>query len=152
MQKRISQFLHKKYLLTIACCEQDTPWANALYYVFDEAHERLIYVTGEQTHHAKVMLNNPRVAGTIFTPTRFYPSLQGVQFTGSAKMLKGKDATYARNLYKTQYKHELIDQLSVWAIELEFVRLLDHSLGLFGKIDWRKGDPEEEELESLFNA
>ncbi|HHE3464951.1 hypothetical protein [Pasteurella multocida] len=47
-------------------------------------------------------------------------------------------------LYKTEYSHHLIDQLTVWQVELEYVRLVDNSLGLFSTIEWRKGQVAEE--------
>ncbi len=145
MQKRISSFIQKKYLCTLCSVENDRPWANAFFYVFDEANERLIYVTGENTHHAHLMQQNPNVAGTIFTPTRFSPSLQGIQFTGSAYRLQGEDAEYGRHLYKAAYQHSLIDILSVWEVKLEFIRLIDNSLGLFAHIEWRKGESNSDE-------
>ncbi len=72
MHKRVVDFIKKQYLFTLACTENNLPWANAFYYVFDEKENRLIYITGDQTHHAKVIRNNSRVAGTIFVPTRLF--------------------------------------------------------------------------------
>lgn len=149
MQKRITSFIQKKYLCTICCSDNDVPWANAFYYVFDEKKHRLIYVTSTQTHHAKVMQANAQVAGTIFTPTRFNPSLQGVQFTGKAHKLEGEEERIARTLYKKEYSHELIDSLSIWEICLEYVRMIDHSLGFFGTVEWKLGEPEKHEFDSL---
>lgn len=140
MQKRIFSLIQKKYLCTLCCSHNNQPWANAFYYVFDEENHRILYVTGEQTYHSKVMKENPHIAGTIFTPTRFHPSLQGVQFTGIAKMLQGSEADVARNLYKKEYSHELIDKLSIWEVQFDYVRLIDNSLGLFATMEWRKGD------------
>ncbi len=140
MQKRIFSFIQKKYLCTLSCTQNNLPWANAFYYVFDEENLRLIYVTGEKTHHSKIMVENPNVAGTIFTPTRFHPSLQGIQFTGTAKLLKDEDGEKARELYKKEYSHELIDKLSVWEVQLEYVRLIDNSLGLFSTIEWKRNE------------
>ncbi len=149
MQKRITSFIQKKYLCTICCSDNDVPWANAFYYVFDEKKHRLIYVTGEQTRHAKVMQTNAQVAGTIFSPTRFNPSLQGIQFTGRARQLKGEEQEIAKTLYKKEYSHDLIDTLSVWEVSLEYVRMIDHTLGFFGTIEWKLGEPEKHEFDSL---
>ncbi|WP_373819445.1 pyridoxamine 5'-phosphate oxidase family protein [Glaesserella sp.] len=149
MQKRITSYIHKKYLCTVCCTENAHPWANVFYYVFDEENHRLIYVTSDQTYHAKVMSENPNVAGTIFTPTRFNPSLQGIQFTGQARILEGKQKQIAKDLYKQTYQHELIDQLSVWEISLEYVRMIDHSLGMFGTVEWRLGETEKSEFERV---
>lgn len=70
--------------------------------------------------------------------------LQGVQFTGRSSQLFSTQAEQARALYKTEYSHHLIDQLTVWQVELEYVRLVDNSLGLFSTIEWRKGQVAEE--------
>ncbi|MDH2999036.1 hypothetical protein A1D22_04060 [Pasteurellaceae bacterium LFhippo2] len=149
MQKRISNFIAKKYLCTICCSQDNKPWANAFYYVFDEKKLRLIYVSSDKTHHGRVTLENQQVAGTIFTPTRFNPSLQGVQFTGKSKLLNGNDANYARDLYKKEYHHEMIDQLPVWGVSLEYVRMIDHSLGMFGTVEWKLGEPEKSEFDGM---
>lgn len=140
MKKRIFAFIKKKYLFTLCCADNNIPWANAFYYVFDEENNRLIYVTSETTHHALTMMKNPQVAGTIFTPTRFNPSLQGVQFTGEAKMLTGKAADIARDLYKLEYKHEIIDTLSVWQVTLDYIRMVDHTLGFYSRLEWKRED------------
>lgn len=143
MQKRIFSFIQKKFLCTLCCTHNNKPWANAFYYVFDEENQRLIYVTGEQTYHSKIMKENPNIAGTIFTPTRFHPSLQGIQFTGKAKLLLGEEAEVAKALYKKEYSHELIDKLSIWEAKLEYVRLIDNSLGLFATLEWKRNEQSE---------
>ena len=144
MQKRIFTFIQKKYLCTLSCIHNNAPWANTFYYVFDKENYRLIYVTGEQTTHSQAMLNNPNIAGTIFTPTRFTPSLQGVQFTGKARKLENEEEEIARELYKAEYSHELIDKLSMWEVQLDYIRLVDNSLGLFGFVEWDR--------ESMFHS
>ncbi|MDE4002800.1 pyridoxamine 5'-phosphate oxidase family protein, partial [Glaesserella parasuis] len=136
MQKRIFNFIQKKYLCTISCAKNNIPWSNAFYYVFDEDNLRLIFVTSLTTYHSQVMLENPNISGTIFVPTRFHPSLQGVQFTGKARKLEGDEKNIARELYKKEYSHELIDKLSIWEAKLEYARLIDNSLGLFSVIEW----------------
>lgn len=143
MQKRIFSFIQKKFLCTLCCTHNNKPRANAFYYVFDEENQRLIYVTGEQTYHSKIMKENPNIAGTIFTPTRFHPSLQGIQFTGKAKLLLGEEAEVAKALYKKEYSHELIDKLSIWEAKLEYVRLIDNSLGLFATLEWKRNEQSE---------
>lgn len=140
MQKRLFAFIKKKFLCTLCCAENNQPWANAFYYVFDEANHRLIYVTNEKTHHAQTMQSNSQVAGTIFSPTRFVPSLQGIQFTGKATQLTGDDETRMREFYKQTYSHSLIESLSVWEVRLEYIKMIDHTLGFYGKLEWREGD------------
>lgn len=142
MKKRIFTFIKKKYLCTVCCSDGNQPWANTFYYVFDEDNHRLIYVTSDKTYHAKTMFQNPNVAGTIFSPTRFNPSLQGVQFTGIAKKLEGDEIEKAAELYKKEYKHEVIDKLSVWEISLQYIRMIDHTLGFYGKLEWRVNEPD----------
>ncbi|AUI66172.1 MULTISPECIES: pyridoxamine 5'-phosphate oxidase family protein [Glaesserella] len=143
MQKRIFSFIQKKYLCTLCCAQNNIPWSNAFYYAFDEENRRLIYVTGEQTHHSQIMKNNPNVSGTIFTPTRFHPSLQGIQFTGKAKILEDEEYEIGKELYKKEYSHELIDKLSIWEVKLEYIRLIDNSLGLFATVEWTRNEEEE---------
>lgn len=140
MQKRIISFLKKKYLCTVCCAENNSPWAVSCYYFFDEDLHRLLIISSEKTHHGTIMLTNPAVAGTISEPTRFNPSLQGIQFLGTAKRLEDEEAIHAKTLYSTEFNHELIDQLPIWEISLDYIRLIDHSLGIFGTIEWRKGE------------
>lgn len=148
MQKRIFTFIKKKYLCTLSCVHNGGPWANAFYYVFDQENYRLIYVTGDSTVHSQAMSHNPNVAGTIFAPTRFTPSLQGVQFTGKARKLEGEEQEIARALYKTEYTHELIDKLSMWEVQFDYIRLVDNSLGLFGFVEWKRSDIDNSDLPS----
>lgn len=129
----------------MCCTDGKQPWANTFYYVFDEKNYRLIYVTDEKTHHATVMSHNPQVAGTIFSPTRFNPSLQGVQFIGTAQILRGQEAEIAKNLYKKSYQHEIIDTLSVWQVSLHYIKMVDHTLGFYSRLEWRYGAKELDE-------
>lgn len=147
MKKRIFAFIQKKYLCTICSTDGNQPWANTFYYVFDAPNRRLIYVTSTDTHHAHLMANNPNVAGTIFSPTRFNPSLQGVQFIGKAHQLEGAAAEEAKTLYKKEYQHELIDSLSVWEVVIEYTKMVDHTLGFYSKLEWHFD--KEDEIENL---
>ncbi|WP_424406578.1 pyridoxamine 5'-phosphate oxidase family protein [Pasteurella sp. PK-2025] len=150
MQKRIVNFIKKHYLCSISCCDGNRPWSNAIYYVFDEKQECLIYITTDSTYHAQVMCQNPYVSGVIAMPTRFIPSLQGVQFTGIAKKLEGEEAEAALRFFKKSFSHHMIDPLSVWAIDLEYIKLTDRSLGLYGKVEWHKGEEYEEVEDNIF--
>lgn len=141
MQKRISNFLSKKYLCSLATVENNqATWSFVCYYVFDKTNQRLIYIANDQTKHAQLMAKNPNVSGTIFTPTKFRSSLQSLQFTGLATKLEGESARIAKDLYKAEHHHPLIDEQSPWEIKLTFVRLTDNSLGLFSKMEWRLGE------------
>lgn len=142
MQKRISNFLRKKYLCTLSAVENDQPWSFACFYKFDEEHTRLLYVSSEKTKHAQILQKNPKVAGTIFSPTRLRMSIQGIQFLGIAKLLRGKEAQLARSLYESDTTPYASDELSIWEVQLDQVRLIDNSLGKFGRMEWKKGDPE----------
>ncbi|MDG6480338.1 pyridoxamine 5'-phosphate oxidase family protein [Glaesserella parasuis] len=108
MQKRIFNFIQKKYLCTISCARNNIPWSNAFYYVFDEDNLRLIFVTSLTTYHSQVMLENPNISGTIFVPTRFHPSLQGVQFTGKARKLEGDEKILLENYIKKNIHMNLL--------------------------------------------
>ena len=150
MQKRIFSFIKKKYLCTLSCCSNNVPWANTFYYIFDEENQQIIYITSDHTFHSKAMRENPNVAGTIFSETKFNPSLQGVQFTGTAHQLEGEEEAKARILYKQEYQHQIIDTLSIWAVSLEYIRMIDHTLGFLNTIEWRANqNPDEEEIYSL---
>ncbi|WP_150538344.1 pyridoxamine 5'-phosphate oxidase family protein [Actinobacillus vicugnae] len=142
MQKRIANFLHKKYLCTLSVTENNQPWAFACFYKFDEANCRLLYMSSDQTNHSQIVQRNPQVAGTIFSPTRFHSSIQGIQFLGVVHRLSGEDAQFAKELYQAEFKPYFDETLAIWAVELEQVRLIDNSLGKFGKMEWKKGDPE----------
>ncbi|WP_018651631.1 pyridoxamine 5'-phosphate oxidase family protein [Actinobacillus capsulatus] len=142
MQKRIANFFNKKYLCTLSVTENNQPWSFACFYKFDEANCRLIYMSSEQTTHSKIVHKNPKVAGTIFSPTRFHSSIQGIQFLGTVNRLSGEDAQAAKELYKAEFKPYVDDELPIWEVQLEQVRLIDNSLGKFGKMEWKKGDPE----------
>ncbi|MDE8034252.1 pyridoxamine 5'-phosphate oxidase family protein [Actinobacillus equuli subsp. equuli] len=142
MQKRIANFLNKKYLCTLSVADDKQPWAVACFYKFDEANCRLIYMSSEQTTHSKILHKNPQVAGTIFSPTRFHSSIQGIQFLGIVNLLSGEEAKIARELYEAEFKPYVDDRLAIWEVKLEQVRLIDNSLGKFGKMEWKKGDPE----------
>lgn len=140
MQKRISNFLTKKYLCSLATVENSHTWSFVCYYVFDQENNRLIYLTSDESKHAQLMAQNPEVSGTIFTPTKYQSSLQSLQFLGTAHKLEGNSARIAKNLYRLERNHPLINELTPWEIKLTFARLTDNSLGLSSKMEWHLGD------------
>ncbi|WGE89573.1 pyridoxamine 5'-phosphate oxidase family protein [Actinobacillus arthritidis] len=142
MQRRITNILHKKYLCTISGCENNQPWSFICFYKFDPEYDRLIYLTSNQTKHAQILYKNPCISGTIYTPTRFHSLLQGIQFSGKSYCLEGESAQNARRIYNNAFKPYTDDSLDIWEIQLEQIRLIDHSLGRYGKMEWKKGDPE----------
>lgn len=142
MQKRIVNFFNKKYLCTLSTVDGEQPWSFACFYKFDEKEKRLIYLTSEKIKYAQLMMQNPKVSGTVFTSTRFHLAIQGAQFLGVAKMLKVKAEKTARAMYNAEFKPYINDDLSIWEIRLEQVCLIDHSFGRFGKMEWHRGDPD----------
>lgn len=68
-------------------------------------------------------------------------------------MLKGKAEKTARAMYNTEFKPYINDDLSIWEIRLEQVRLIDHSFGRLGKMEWRRGDPDvRDEFQTVQNS
>ena len=67
--KKITDFLKKHHVVTIATCENNQPWCFNAFYTFDEETPALIITSHDDTKHVQQVLKNSQVSGSVVLET-----------------------------------------------------------------------------------
>src|SRR5476651_2210832 len=82
--KRIAAFIQANKILTLCCIDADNkPYFFHCFYAFDEENHLLFFKSSPETHHAKLLLLNPSVAGSILPENIDILALKGIQLSGT---------------------------------------------------------------------
>jgi uncharacterized protein len=136
--KRITGFLKKHHVLTLATSANNTPYCCSCFYVYDEAKNVFIFTSDLPTRHAREMLDNKRVAIAVALETSMVGKIQGVQICGDVKELKDEDFRKAKKTYLTKFPIAAFSELVLWEVSPDFIKLTDNRLGFGKKLIWEK--------------
>src|ERR1017187_6268149 len=145
MRERLLKFLREHQVLTLAVVDANgNPYAAALFYAVDE-ELRFHVVTDPATRHAKAMLANPSVAGTIQLDRQHWHEIRGVQFCGICRQLDSDERVRAWEVYNARFvflqqpdailTRELANT-AMRRIDPTWIRLIDNRLGFGHKVEW----------------
>ena len=141
VDERIVSFLKGNTNLTLATCSANIPYCADCFYVYEEKRNLLIFKSKPETYHIKQAKENRSVAGSI-TPDRLNAArIQGIQFCGSF-LEPGKELEDPlKKAYYKKYPFALSFPGNIWAIELDYIKMTDNTLGFGNKIEWSAGTP-----------
>ncbi len=136
IDKKIVKFIGRHHVLTLSTVGADgAPYCCNAFYSFDEGREALIFASNDDTLHVEHMLSCPMVAASIVLETKVVGKLQGLQITG--RVSRGDEAD--RTSYIAAFPYAAVMPLSLWRLDMEFVKLTDNRLGFGKKLIWRRG-------------
>lgn len=94
-------YLAAHHVMTLATVGPDGVWAAAVFYAEDGF--ALTFLSAGHTRHAQAIAANPQVAATVQEDYHDWPSIQGIQLSGTVHRLDGaaREATIAR--YRAKY-------------------------------------------------
>ncbi len=134
-EKRITGFVAKHHVLTLATLSQDgAPYCANCFYAYDRERNLLIFTTDDATHHGSDMLRDARVACSIVLETRIVGKVQGLQICGTAH--RGDER--AKASYIARFPYAAVAPLNIWVVEPDFMKLTDNTLGFGKKLIWTK--------------
>ncbi|MBN6065438.1 hypothetical protein HYE66_03050 [Aggregatibacter actinomycetemcomitans] len=137
LPKQISECLKEKHIVSISTYSQDDFWAANCFYAFDEERVRLIIMTKTSTRHGQIMLQNAHVVGTIVEQTKKVTEMEGIQFSGIARLLENKDERKkAINLYTKKQPLAKLMNNDIWEISLTEIKHTSNKLVFAGKTNW----------------
>ncbi len=135
IDSKIVKFIGRHHVMTLATVGADgAPYCCNAFYGYDEQREVLVFASNEETLHAEQMMSDERVAASIVLETKVVGKLQGLQITG--RVVRGDDRD--RDCYIAKFPFAAVAPLTLWRLELEFVKLTDNRLGFGKKIIWRR--------------
>jgi uncharacterized protein YhbP (UPF0306 family) len=134
--QEIADALAEHHVLSMALNGNGGPWAASVFYLFDKAQLRLIFLTSFETRHGAMLVAAPEMAGTIAAQPLDIGLIYGLQFTGNAQPLTGTAADEAMAAYIAQFPQAHGMSAPVWAITPTHIKLTDNRRGFGRKTTW----------------
>ena len=133
IDERITRFIGKHHVLTVATASNNTPYVASCFYAYDSQRNIFIFTSDSSTRHGAEMEQNPRVALSIVRETRIVGAIEGLQITGVAE--RGDDE--AKRRYIRRFPYAAVAPLTLWMVRPEFMKLTDNKLGFGKKLIWQ---------------
>lgn len=133
-------YLQRQHVLTLCCSAGGDLWAANCFYCFDATRLSFYIMTECHTHHARLMLANPKVSGTVSDQVAEVSLLQGVQFSGIIQLLESTEEIAALSQYQIRFPIAHSRRAPLWELSLERLKMTDNRLGFGTKIIWQR-DP-----------
>jgi len=126
---KISTFIAKHHVMSLATTDTKKPSVCSLFYAYDESKFSFVVASSEDTLHVKNILQNFAVAGNIFLETQEIGKIEGLQFEGTMTLLNERSL---KKLYFKRFPYALAMMPKLWQIKVDHFKLTDNRLG-FGK-------------------
>ncbi|WP_294964782.1 hypothetical protein [uncultured Gilliamella sp.] len=139
LNPKIIKFIKQQHVLSLSVLlPNNLPWACNAFYVFDQDLLCLYILSELKTTHAKAMLKNPMIAGTIsFTP-KTVAQIQGIQFQAVASHLTDQPAQLAYQLYYQAFPFARIIKAPIWSLQLQQIKMTNNVIGFAHKTHWSR--------------
>ncbi|MFN8134172.1 MAG: pyridoxamine 5'-phosphate oxidase family protein [Bacteroidales bacterium] len=137
-EKRITDFIHKHHIFTLATSAGNIPYTCTCFYVYINELNMFVFTSDHGTRHVDELLAQPRVAGAVALETTMVGKIQGIQFTGRAEELKGDLYDIALNAYLKKFPVATFKKLVLWSIVPDFIKMTHNRLGFGTKLIWNQ--------------
>jgi uncharacterized protein YhbP (UPF0306 family) len=135
-ETRITDFIHKHHIFTLATSANNIPYTCTCFYVYIDELNLFIFTSDHGTRHSNEMLAQPQVAGAIALETTMVGKIQGIQFTGVATELTEKLYDIAYKAYLKKFPVAGFKKLTLWGIAPGFIKMTHNRLGFGTKLIW----------------
>jgi len=137
-EKRITDFIHKHHIFTLATAANNLPYTCTCFYVYINELNMFVFTSDHGTRHVDELLAQPRVAGAVALETTMVGKIQGIQFTGRAEEMKGDLYETALNAYLKKFPVAAFKKLVLWSIVPDFIKMTHNRLGFGTKLIWNQ--------------
>jgi uncharacterized protein YhbP (UPF0306 family) len=136
-EKRITDFIHKHHIFTLATSAGNIPYTCTCFYVYIDEMNLFVFTSDFGTRHVDEMLLQPMVAGAVALETTMIGKIQGIQFTGMSAELKGDLYEKALKVYLKKFPVANFKNLVLWGIKPDFIKMTHNVLGFGKKLIWK---------------
>ena len=139
MNENILSFLKKQSAASICCVnELNEPYSFSCFFAFNPAEKLLYFKSPTAAHHSKILLQNPKVSGTILPDKLNKLAIKGIQFTGVFCPENDLACSDASKFYHVKFPLALALPGVVWTVRLTQVKMIDNFPGRFKKYSWER--------------
>lgn len=145
MNEKIIEFLQEQTCAGICCLDENgRPYCFSCFYAFNSSAGLLYFKSSANSHHTGLMKSNPFVAGTILPDKLNKIQIKGIQF--EAMVLDTQQPLVKRSLGIYLKKHPLALAIpgDTWALQINFIKMTDSTLGFGKKIIWNRNEDDAE--------
>jgi len=135
-EKRITTFIHKHHIFTLATSANNLPYTCSCFYVYLDELNLFVFTSDYGTRHVNELLAQPRVAGAIALETTMIGKIQGIQFLGLSQLLEGDLYETALSAYLKKFPIATFKKLILWSIRPDFMKMTHNRLGFGTKLIW----------------
>lgn len=134
----IWQYIQANWVVSFTTQQDGKLWSANAFYVADFERKSLIILSGKETQHGQMLLQNPKVSGTISNQEKEIPQLKGLQFSGEMTILENEQSEHAFRLYCEQFPIAKQMRETVWRLHFSELKYTDNSLGFGTKLYWKQ--------------
>jgi uncharacterized protein YhbP (UPF0306 family) len=135
-EKRITDFIHKHHIFTLATSANNIPYTCTCFYVYIDELNMFVFTSDFGTRHVDELLAQPLVSGAIALETTMIGKIQGIQFTGMSSELHGELYDVALHAYLKKFPVATFKKLVLWGIQPDFIKMTHNRLGFGTKLIW----------------
>lgn len=141
MNDKILSFLKKQTAASISFVNEiNEPFSFSCFYAFNSAKNLIYYKSTASAYHSKILLQNPKVSGTIMPDKLNKMAVKGIQFTGVVLNENDPLCTDAFKNYHSKFPIAIAIQGEVRTILLNQLKMTDNIAGIFKKHYWQRGE------------
>ena len=139
IQDNIWKFISQQHVVAITTAAAGDLWSACLFYAPYDETQTLYVLTEETNRHARLMLENNVISGTIHNNTREAGKIQGIQFKGFITKLEGTEIPAAREYYKQQFSIAAsLPPHPIWKITMTEIKFADNTEAFGRKYYWNQ--------------
>ena len=139
MNDRILTFLKKQTAASICCVnELNEPYSFSCFFAFNDTKNLLYYKSTPSSYHSKILLQNPKVSGTIMPDKLNKLAMKGIQFTGVVLAQNDPLCMDAFKNYHARFPVAIAIHGIVSTIQLNQLKMTDNVPGIFKKHSWQR--------------
>ncbi len=132
---KITKFIDKHHVLTLATSDGEELSACSAFYAYSQEKISFIIASSDDTTHIQNIKKNKNIAGNILLETKIIGKIQGVQFRGDIIQLKDKELV---KVYYQAFPYAKLMRPKLWIIQVNWFKMTHNKLGFGKKIIWDK--------------
>ena len=153
---KIHSLLKECNVMSLATCEDNTPWAASVFFVADDIFN-LYFISGQSSRHSQNAATNPRIAVTINKDHSDWFTISGLQIEGGVAVASVQERERVLALYLNKFPNLsrlrdnpsneqeklIVDRLMAsdfYCLTPRKIRLIDNSMGFGFKTEIKPSD------------
>jgi uncharacterized protein YhbP (UPF0306 family) len=143
MNSKIIDFLKKQTAASISCVDEiNQTYSFSCFFAFNSTNKLLYFKSAESSYHSRMILQKPKVSGTIMPDKLNKLAVKGIQFTGEALNFNDPLCKEASKNYYHKFPLAVAIPGVIWTIRVDQLKMTNNVMGIFEKLSWQREEKE----------